>query len=114
MIRVVMVLPFATACLPGCAMGPCKGKETGETALFRQLVQQIRPGDVVVADRYFCSYWQMALLRQRGADGCARMHQRRQYDFRRGQRLGQGDHVVEWCKPARPTWMDEETYAAIP
>jgi IS4 transposase len=42
------------------------------------------------------------------------MHQRRKYDFRRGQRLGAGDHVVEWCKPARPRWMDEETYAAIP
>ena len=67
----------------------------------------------MVFDRYFCSYWQMAMLRERGADGCARMHQRRKYDFRRGQRLGQGDHVVEWCKPARPRWMDEETYAAI-
>jgi putative transposase len=114
MIRAVVLLSFATACLTGCAMGPCKGKETGETALFRQLAEQIRRGDVVVADRYFCSYWQMAMLRERGADGCARMHQRRKYDFRRGQRLGPGDHVVEWCKPARPKWMDEETYAAIP
>jgi Transposase DDE domain len=114
MIRVVVLLTFATACLTGCAMGPCKGKETGETALFRQLVKQIRSGDVVVADRYFCSYWHMALLRECGADGCARMHQRRKYDFRRGERLGRGDHVVEWCKPARPTWMDEETYAAFP
>jgi hypothetical protein len=114
MIRAVVLLTFATACLTGCAMGPCKGKETGETALFRQLTEQIRRGDVVVADRYFCSYWQMAMLRERGADGCARMHQRRKYDFRRGQRLGPGDHVVEWCKPARPKWMDEKTYAAIP
>jgi putative transposase len=114
MIRAVVLLTFATACLIGCAMGPCKGKETGETALFRQLTEQIRRGDVAVFDRYFCSYWQMAMLRQRGADGCARMHARRKYDFRRGRRLGPGDHVVEWCKPARPTWMDEETYAGIP
>ena len=56
MIRVVTLLTFATACTVGCAMGPCKGKETGETALFRQLVDHIRRGDVVVADRYFCSY----------------------------------------------------------
>lgn len=114
MIRAVVLLAFATAGLTDCATGPCKGKQTGETALFRQLAEQIRRGDVVVADRYFCSYWQMAMLRERGADGCARMHQRRHYDFRRGQRLGQGDHVVEWCKPARPKWMDEQTYAAIP
>jgi hypothetical protein len=77
MIRAVVLLTFATACLIGCAMGPCKGKETGETALFRQLTEQIRRGDVAVFDRYFCSYWQMAMLRQRGADGCARMHARR-------------------------------------
>jgi hypothetical protein len=114
MIRAVVLLTFATACVIGCATGPCKGKETGETALFRQLTEQIRAGDVGVFDRYFCSYWQMAMLIDCGADGCARMHARRKYDFRRGQRLGPGDHVVEWCKPARPQWMDEDTYAAIP
>ena len=114
MIRAVVLLTFATACVIDCAMGPCKGKETGETALFRQLAEQIRRGDVAVFDRYFCSYWQMAMLRERGADGCARMHARRKYDFRRGQRLGAGDHVVEWVKPARPQWMDEDTYAEIP
>jgi hypothetical protein len=114
MIRAVVLLTFATACLTGCAMGPYQGKETGETALFRQLLGHIRAGDVMVADRYFCSYWQMALLRAAGADGCARLHQRRKYDFRRGRRLGQGDHVVQWCKPPRPEWMDEETYAAVP
>ena len=114
MIRAVVLLTFATACMVGCATGPCKGKETGETALFRQLAEQLREGDVVVSDRYFCSYWHRAMIRDRGADGCARMHARRQYDFRRGRRLGPGDHVVVWCKPARPKWMDEDTYADIP
>jgi hypothetical protein len=43
-----------------------------------------------------------------------RMHQRRHYDFRRGRRLGREDHVVTWSKPARPQWLDPETYAALP
>ena len=43
-----------------------------------------------------------------------RLHQRRHYDFRRGKRLGKGDHVVSWAKPPRPEWMDEETYDALP
>ena len=43
-----------------------------------------------------------------------RMHQRRKFDFRKGRCLGIEDHVVTWPKPARPDWMDEETYAQIP
>jgi hypothetical protein len=43
-----------------------------------------------------------------------RLHARKGYDFRRGKRLGRGDHVVAWRKPARPAWMDEETYRRIP
>jgi len=68
----------------------------------------------VVADRYYCSWWLVALLLAVGVDVCFRLHQRRKYDFRRGRRLGRGDHVVSWPKPPRPAWMDEATYAALP
>src|SRR5437764_15306658 len=62
----------------------------------------------------FASYWEIALAGQRGADTVCRLHQRRRVDFRRGQRLGREDHVVVWARPARPEWMDEATYAALP
>ena len=42
------------------------------------------------------------------------MHQRRNFDFQRGRRLGPEDHVVTPTKPPRPEWMDEETYAQMP
>ena len=32
----------------------------------------------------------------------SRLHQRRQADFRKGQRLGREDYVVTWSKPPRP------------
>lgn len=38
----------------------------------------------------------------------------RSSDFRRGKRLGKGDHLVQWKKPVRPEWMDEKTYADFP
>lgn len=114
MIRAVVLLTFATACLVGAAFGPQKGKQTGETALFRQLLDRLRRGDVVVADRYYCSYWMIALLQQRGVAVAFRLHQLRRYDFRRGRRLGSGDHLVEWTKPKRPGWMDAELYASLP
>ncbi len=80
-IRLVVLLAFATACVVGCAMGPRQGKETGETALFRKLSDAIGIGDVVVADRYYCTYWHIALLQARGADSVLRLHARRKYDL---------------------------------
>ncbi|MCC7107557.1 MAG: IS4 family transposase [Chloroflexi bacterium] len=114
LIRMVVLLSFATAALTGAAFGPYQGKQTGETALLRSLLMQICAGDVVVADRYQCSYWQIALLRQRGVDVAFRLHQRRRCDFGRGRRLGHQDHVVFWPRPPRPGWMSVELYESLP
>ena len=38
----------------------------------------------------------------------------RKCDFRKGTRLGTKDHLIKWEKPARPSWMDEETYQNFP
>ncbi len=112
--RWVVLVSLATAATLGLAYGPYQGKQTGATALFRQLLGQLRRGDVVVADRYDCSYFMVALLRACGVDVVLRSHQRRRYDFRRGRRLGRYDHVVAWQRPARPAWLDEDTYAQVP
>jgi hypothetical protein len=114
MIRVVVLLTLATASVVGAAWGPYRGKETGETALFRQLLAQLRAGDLVVADRYYCSYWMIALLVGLEVDVVFRLHQKRQYDFRRGRRLGPRDHLVTWAKPQRPDWLAPELYAQLP
>lgn len=42
------------------------------------------------------------------------MHQKRHTDFRRGRRLGKYDHVLQWTRPQRPTWMDGDMYDQIP
>jgi putative transposase len=82
--------------------------------LFRELLDQWQRGDIVVADRFSRSYFLVALPRRAGVDVVARLHQRRKYDFRRGRRLGPGDHIVAWAKPERPEWMSEELYAQLP
>jgi hypothetical protein len=114
MIRLVVLLSLATALVSGLALGRYEGKETGETALFRTLLERLPPGSVVLADRHYCSYFMVALLRQRGVDLVFRLHQARVVDFRRGRRLGPDDHIVVWRRPVRPPWMDEETYATMP
>lgn len=109
LVRLVVMLSLATGMVGGLAIGPYSGKETGETALLRQLFDRLRQGDVVVADCYYCSYFMICLLMELRVDLVARLHHKRTADFNRGQRLGPGDHVVEWPRPARPEWMDEET-----
>jgi hypothetical protein len=112
--RVVALISLATAMVSGFAMGPYSGKETGETALFRQLWELLQPGDVVVADRYYAGWFLIALLHELGVDVVTRLHQHREADFRRGRRLGADDHLVEWPKPQRPDWLDQKTYDRLP
>ena len=112
--RMVVLLSLATAMVTDMAMGPYSGKETGEPALMRELLERLEPGDVVLADRCYCSYFMIALLLELHIDFVVRLHHCRDANFRRGRRLGAGDHVVAWTKPARPDWMDEATYERMP
>ena len=114
MIRMVLLLSLATAAMTNMAYGPYQGKDKGEPALLRQLLGDVPAGTVLLADRYYCSYWMLALALARDLDVVFRLHQKRHYDFRKGQRLGPDDHIVAWHKPPRPDWMNEETYAALP
>jgi hypothetical protein len=112
--RAVAIVSLATACAMDLAMGPYKGKETGESALLRSMLGSLHDGDIAVMDRYYCSFMMIALLLGQGTQVCARKHHRRHSDFRRGRRLGKYDHIIVWTRPQRPTWMDEETYSQIP
>lgn len=114
MMRVVVLLALATGVLSGAAFGPYVGKKQGEPALLRTLLARLRPGDVLLGDRYYGSYWLVALAQQVGVDVVFRQHQCRASDFRRGRHLGLEDHVVVWTKPKRPAWLDKATYQALP
>jgi hypothetical protein len=112
--RLVALISLGSGAVLDWAMGACKGKGTGEHALFRELFDSLQPGDVVVADRFHCTYWNLAMLSARAVDLVSRQHARRLHDFRRGKRLGRADHIVQWQRPSRPAWMDAQTYALIP
>jgi hypothetical protein len=112
--RMVVLFSLATGMCCGMAMGRYQGKETGEPALFRELFDRLEPDDIVLGDRCYCSYFMIALLRELDIDFVVRLHQARTADFRRGRRLGKGDHRVEWLRPSRPPWMDKRTYERMP
>ena len=114
LVRLVVLFALATGTALDAALGPYRGKRTGESALFRGLHDRLESGDVLLADRYYCSYFELALVGERGCDAVFRMHQRRRVDFRRGRRLGPSDHIVTWAKPARPEWLAPEEYTRMP
>ena len=95
------------------ALGPYAGKETGETALFRELLDGVDSQSIIVADRYYCSYFLIAMALLGRRDFVVRLHQCRKTDFTTAERLGEGDHLVTWTRPQRPKWMDHATYEQI-
>jgi hypothetical protein len=111
---VLGLISLSTGAVLGWALGPCRGKQTGELAMFRALLSSFDPGDVVVADRLHCTYFTVAMLRERGVDLVTRQHSHRHTDRRCGKRLGRHDRLVQWRRPRRPDWMDVETYARMP
>jgi hypothetical protein len=113
--RLVAVMSLANGAVLDVAMGPYKGKGTGEYGLFRELLDCFVEGDVMLADSYYCGYFLIAELQARGVDVLFEQHGARHTDFRTGEKLGARDHVVRWSKPkVRPAWMTPAKYAAYP
>jgi hypothetical protein len=113
---------------------------THDMSRASQLHGQLQAGDVLLADRGFCSYAHLALLFQAGVHAVLRLHQKQCVSFRVGRMhappsppfpklkggvyglprsrwikwLGKRDQQVEYFKPPqRPKWMSEEQYAAL-
>ena len=113
--RLVVIFCVGSGAVLELAIGRYKGKKTGENALFRTLWDSLEADDILLADRYYCAFADIALLQQRGVDTVFRKHHRRHSDFRRGKRLGRYDHLITWEKPKqRPSWMNAKTYEALP
>jgi hypothetical protein len=106
---------------------------THDMSQVQRLHSQLRPGDVLLADRGFCSYAHLALLVQGGWHACFRLHQMQIVSFRsrrphatgkktRGRprsrwvrSLGPEDQIVEWVRPASPPgWMEASAFSALP
>ena len=88
---------------------------TSEWQLSRQLYASLSREDVVVADRAYGTYADLALVQMMGADGVFRKHHARQCDFRRGEKLGIGDHLVTWQRPKRcPKSMTRQEFETLP
>jgi hypothetical protein len=112
--RLVTIVSCETGAVLDLALGPYRGKGSGEHGLLRELMHNFFPGDIVLGDCYYCTFFLIASLMASGIDAVFPLHGARDCDFRTGTRLGKKDHLVTWFKPQKPAWMDQETYDSFP
>jgi hypothetical protein len=114
-VRLLALISLATGVIIDYRHGPYQGKGTGETSLFSQMFNALLTGDLLLADRYYCTFAIIALLQAKGIPVLFPLHANKKADFRQGSKLGAKDHVIEWKKPKRkPVWMTTQDYADLP
>ena len=105
-VHLVGLVSWSTGAVTSAALGALAYHERH---LFRELWPTLDPGTVVAGDSGFGSYAEIALLKAQEVDCVFRINNTRGVDFRRGERLGDGDHLVTWKRPAtRPDWLPED------
>ncbi|WP_420467169.1 IS4 family transposase [Panacagrimonas sp.] len=106
--RIVGVVSLSSGCVLAYTVSPCEGQATAECRQFQRLLEAFEPGDLVIADRAYASYFLIQAVQDRGIDFLIRDLGRR---HPRQPVCGPPqDHLVDWVKPARPRWMDPATY----
>ena len=115
LVRLVCLFSLTTGAVLDAAWGPYRGKGKGELSLFRKLWARLQRGDVLLRDRYYCAYFDIARWLRAGVDFVGRVHQARIVDFRQGKRVGKNERLVEWTRPKqRPRWLSKRAYRRMP
>ena len=112
--KIVAMFAWASGAVLDVAIGPYR---SSELSLWRQLWDQLKAGDVVLGDRFYGAYADMAQLVARGCDGVFRLRgaRARTMHFRRGQRLGKDDRLITWQRSKLcPRTLWPETFALLP
>jgi hypothetical protein len=128
--KFLALFDLATGMLLRVEPAPLRSHEMSRCAVATSI---LRPGDIALGDRGFCSYAHLAILLNRGLHGAFRAHQRQIIDFtpgraqaRRGKAKrpheatirphsrgvlsqGESDQVVIWSKPKYPPrWIPKD------
>jgi hypothetical protein len=111
-LKLVVLFSLASGALLEVVLG---NLHQHDLRLFQRLWEGLKAGDILLGDRAYGDYVTLAGLPRQGVDVVARLHQRRQVDFRRAKRLGHQDGVLVWRKGClQSTILTPEQWAALP
>jgi hypothetical protein len=112
--KVVGLFCWASGAVIEAAVGSLR---MSELALWRTLWPHLSPGEIVLGDRFYCTFYDFVGVMRRGCDAVFRLHSRRSGDMRQGCRLGRWDRRVSWQRPTwnlRPRGMRRREWEGLP
>jgi hypothetical protein len=110
--RIVVMFSLATGAILRVVYNSLK---EAERTMFQSLWKWLERGDIVLADRGFCSYAEIWVLGQMGVDSVMRNHQRRKKGVEKKKRLGPRDYLVIWQKTENcPEWLQRDIWLSMP
>jgi hypothetical protein len=115
--RMVALLCLGSGALLNAATGPCQGKGSDEQSLLRSMLDTLESGEILLGDALYATYFLLCELVDRGVDGLFEQHgsRKRSTDFRKGEKLGPRDHLIDLTKPEKkPDWMSQDEYDRAP
>jgi len=111
-LRLLAFFCLASGLLSAWATGTWHHHELG---LLQLLWQHLRAGDVLLADRGFCSWGLLAQCQRRQIHAVFRVRGSRRTDLRRGRRLSKQERLVTWAKPLlRPKTVQQAEWSLLP
>ena len=115
--RMVGIVCLGSGAVLQAAIGRYKGKGGDEQSLLRSILDTLEPGDLLLGDAFYATYFLLCALCEQGIDAVFEQHGSRQRttDFRLGKRLGVRDHLIVLTKPdIKPDWMSQADYEQAP
>jgi hypothetical protein len=100
----------------GAILNVVTGDQHGhELRLFKTLWEHLKRGDILLGDRGFGEFTNLAFLPSLGVDLVARLHARRKVDFRKAKRLGPNDGLFVWARPCqRSDLLTQDEWGLLP
>jgi hypothetical protein len=113
-VKIVGLFCWASGAIMDIAIGAYR---SSELTLWRQLWGHLNRGDIVLADRFYCTYFDVAQLLDRGCECVFRLQaaRARTMDFRKGKHLGKNDRLITWKRPELcPRTLSPEMFSLLP
>jgi hypothetical protein len=86
-------------------------KKSNELRLFRKQLNVFEPGDILLGDKMFCSYYDLWNLQQIGVESVATLPAKNRKPIEEAtatKKIGKNDVLIKWKKPA---WNKKSAYA---
>lgn len=111
--RAVGIISLSTGSLMDARVSPYHGKGASEQTLLRNMLGVFKPGDVVLADAFYSTYFLLEHMIAHEIDIVFVQHgaRSRTTDFTSQTVIGENDHLITLNKPKlKPEWMGQEEY----